>query len=111
MNPTTLFIIGGVVVVLVVIIIVVVVISSNSERKMVENRLGQYLDDGQQPSAQDQAQQRAVDWVTKKVEKTSFGDRIARSLARADLKFKVGEYFILIAVCIFVLGLFAWFIG
>ncbi|MDD2923142.1 MAG: type II secretion system F family protein, partial [Anaerolineales bacterium] len=45
------------------------------------------------------------------VEKTSYGDKIARNLARADLKFKVGEYFILIAACVLVLGLFAYFIG
>jgi tight adherence protein B len=109
MSVTTWLIIGGVVVL--ILIIVGVYISSNSERKLVEDRLGQYLDDGKQASAQDQAQQRAVDWVSKKVEKTSFGDKIARNLARADLKFKVGEYFILIAACVLVLGLFAWFIG
>lgn len=105
---TTLLIIGGVVIL--IAIIVGVVISSNSERKMVEDRLGQYLDDDKK-STQNQPQQRAMDWVSKKVEKTSFGDRIARNLARADLKFKVGEYFALIAASIFVLGIFAWFIG
>lgn len=106
---TIWLIVGGVVIL--IAIIVGVVISSNSERKLVEDRLGQYLDDGSKPSAQDQAQQRAIDWVSKKVEKTSFGDNIARNLARADLKFKVGEYFILIAACVLVLALFAWFIG
>ena len=106
----TYLVIGGVVV-LIIAIIVGVIVSSNSERKIVEDRLGQYLDDGNQSSAQDQAQKRAIDWVSKKVEKTSFGDKIARDLARADLKFKVGEYFILIAACILVLGLFAYFIG
>jgi tight adherence protein B len=45
------------------------------------------------------------------VERTSFGDRIARNLSRADLKFKVGEYFVLILVAILVGGLFTWFIG
>ncbi len=105
----TWLIIGGVVIL--IAIIVGVVISSNSERKLVEDRLGQYLDDDSKQSTQDQAQQRAIDWVSKKVEKTSFGDNIARNLARADLKFKVGEYFILIAACVLVLALFAWFIG
>ncbi len=103
-------IIGGVVV-LIIALIVGVIISSNSERKLVEDRLGQYLDDGNQASAGEQAQQRAMDWVSKRVEKTSFGDKIARDLARADLKFKVGEYFVLILACILTLGLFAYFIG
>jgi len=52
-----------------------------------------------------------TDWVSRRVEKTSFGDRVARDLARADLKFKVAEYFVLIALSILVGGLFAWFIG
>lgn len=104
---TTFLIIGGIV--LVIALIVGVVISSNREPKL-EDRLGQYLDDDKK-SEQDQPQQRAMDWVSKKVEKTSFGDKIARDLARADLKFKVGEYFALIAACVVALGAFAWFIG
>ena len=61
----------------------------------------------------DAAAQRSVmtDWVSKRVEKTSFGDRIARDLARADLKFKVGEYFVLILISILLGGLIAWFLG
>jgi tight adherence protein B len=69
------------------------------------------LDDDKQ--AVDAAAQRSIvtDWVSRRVEKTSFGDRIARDLARADLKFKVGEYFVLILVSILLGGLIAWFIG
>jgi tight adherence protein B len=52
-----------------------------------------------------------VEWVSRRVEKTSFGDRIARNLARADMKFKVGEYFVLIIVTILVGGLVSWFLG
>ncbi len=102
-----ILIIGGIV--LVVALIAGVIISSNSERKLVENRLGQYLDNDK--DVDEQPRQRAMDWVSKRVEKTSYGDAVARSLARADLKFKVGEYFIMIATSIFVLALFAWFIG
>ncbi|GAB4538274.1 MAG: type II secretion system F family protein [Anaerolineales bacterium] len=107
---TVALIIGGIL--LLVIIVVGVVISMNSERRMVEKRLGQYLDEGAQAdNKEDQFQQRAVDWVSKKVEKTSFGDKIARNLARADVKLKVGEYFIIMIASMLVLGLFAWFIG
>ena len=61
----------------------------------------------------DREAQRTVisDWVSKRVEKTSFGDRVARSLSRADLKFKVGEYFVFILALVFSLGLVAYFIG
>ncbi len=104
-----IIIIGGIV--LIILLIVGVIVSSNSERSLVEERLSQYLDDDKQ--SVDAAAQRSVvtDWVSKRVEKTSFGDRIARDLARADLKFKVGEYFVLILVSILLGGLIAWFLG
>jgi len=104
-----IIIIGGIV--LIILLIVGVIVSSNSERSLVEERLSQYLDDDKQ--GVDAAAQRSAvtDWVSKRVEKTSFGDRIARDLARADLKFKVGEYFVLILVSILLGGLIAWFLG
>ena len=104
-----IIIIGGIV--LIILLIVGVIVSSNSERSLVEDRLSQYLDDGKENV--DAAAQRSVvtDWVSRRVEKTSFGDRIARDLARADIKFKVGEYFVLILVSILLGGLIAWFLG
>lgn len=104
-----IIIIGGLIII--ILLIVGIVVSSNSERSLVEQRLGQYLDEDKQ--SVDREIQRSVitDWVSKRVEKTSYGDRVARELARADLKFKVAEYFVLIAVCILVGGLLAWFFG
>jgi len=106
---TSIIIIGGIV--LIILLVIGVIVSSNSERVLVEKRLAQYLDDDKHST--DREAQRTVisDWVSKRVEKTSFGDRIARNLSRADLKFKVGEYFLLIVVSILVSGLVAWFIG
>lgn len=105
-----IIIIGGIV--LIILLIVGVVVSSNSERVLVEKRLAQYLDEDDAKAASRQPENSAlVEWVSKRVEKTSFGDRIARNLARADLKFKVGEYFVLIIVTILVGGLVAWFLG
>jgi tight adherence protein B len=106
---TLIIIIGGIV--LIIVLIIGVIVSSNSERVLVEKRLAQYLDDDQQ-STERQAQKTVItDWVSKRVERTSFGDKIARNLSRADLKFKVGEYFVLILVAILVGGLITWFIG
>ena len=104
-----IIIIGGII--LIILLIVGVIVSSNSERSIVEERLSQYLEDDKQ--SVDTAAQRSVvtDWVSRRVEKTSFGDRIARDLARADLKFKVGEYFVLILVSILLGGLITWFLG
>jgi len=107
---TWIIIIGGII--LIVLLIIGVVVSSNSERAIVEERLSQYLEDDDQKKLEKEAQKYVItEWVSKRVEKTSFGDRIARQLARADLKFKVAEYFVLILLSIFLVGLIAWFLG
>ncbi|GAB4499341.1 MAG: type II secretion system F family protein [Anaerolineales bacterium] len=107
---TWVIIIGGII--LIALLIVGVVVSSNNERSIVEERLSQYLEDDEQKNIDKEAQKTVLtDWVSRRVEKTSFGDRIARQLARADLKFKVGEYFVLILLSIFLVGLIAWFLG
>lgn len=106
-----IIIIGGII--LIILLIIGVIVSSNSERSIVEQRLSQYLDDDKPGKSGGNDPQRAIitDWVSKRVEKTSFGDRVARDLARADMKFKVGEYFVLILVAMLVGGLVTWFLG
>lgn len=106
---TWIIIIGGLIII--ILLIVGIVVSSNSERSLVEQRLGQYLDEDSQGADHESQRSVITDWVSKRVEKTSYGDRIARDLARADLKFKVAEYFILIAVSTLLGGLLTWFIG
>ncbi|GAB1471221.1 type II secretion system F family protein [Chloroflexota bacterium] len=107
---TWVIIIGGII--LVVLLGVGLSISLNSERNQMEDRLNQYLDSGEKKNIEKEAQKTALtDWVSKRVEKTSYGDKVARDLARADMKFKVGEYFALIVICVILLGLLAWFLG
>ena len=107
---TWVIIIGGIF--LIILLIIGVVVSSNSERSVLEERLNQYLDDGGKHDVDKEAQKYAItNWVSRRVEKTSFGDRIARQLARADIKFKVAEYFALIFISIFLFALIAWFVG
>jgi len=79
---------------------------------MVEQRLDQYFESGKPEEADRQAQRSALtEWVSRRVEKTSFGDKVARELARADMKLKVGEYFALIFISIFAAGGLAWILG
>jgi tight adherence protein B len=106
----TIIIVVGII--LIIILVIGVIVSSNSENAIVEQRLDQYFESDNQAD-KDKQVQRAVltEWVSKRVEKTTFGDRIARELARADLKFKVSEYFALIVISIISLGAFAWLIG
>jgi len=110
MDPNQIIIFGGIAII--ILLIIGLVVSINSERSMVEQRLNQYLE-GNEMSEEDRRAQRSVltEWVSKRVEKTSLGDRIARDLARADLKIKVGEYFALMFLSVVLVGFIAWLLG
>ena len=108
---TWILIIGGGLVL--VLLIVGVIVSANSERSLVEERLGQYLD-GDEPEVErdDDASGSAItDWVNQRVARSSMGDRVARDLARADLKLKVAEYYALYVIAIFLGTLVFGFLG
>jgi tight adherence protein B len=89
-----------------ILVAVGVFISSSSERGLMEKRLGQYLEDDSQKQREKQEKQSGAlsDWVNKRVEKSSIGDRIAKNLARADMKFKPGEFIFFIVILATVLG-------
>jgi len=100
---------GGVI--LLILLIIGVVVAVTSERSLVEERLGRYLED-EKPQDIDKAAGRsaATEWLNRRVASSSMGDRVARELARADLKFKVAEYFALVFISTFVTGLVAYLI-
>lgn len=102
---------GGII--LIVILSIGLVVSISSERTLLDQRLGQYLGEER---TQDEVGRRKGDtvlteWVSRRVEKTSFGDNIARELARADVKLKVVEFFALIVISVILSGALAWLLG
>lgn len=106
---TWILIVGGAFAIL--LLIVGVVQSAGSERALVEQRLGRYLDEDKTEADSEEDRSRVTDWVNRRVEKSSFGDRIARELARADLKLKVAEYFALYIIAIIFGALIFGFLG
>jgi len=101
--------IGGILILILLIVGVVVTISG--ERSLVDDRLGQFLEDEQAKEVQEEAARSIVtDWVNRRVASSSLGDRIARELARADLKFKVAEYYALVLIATLGGGFIAWLI-
>jgi tight adherence protein B len=102
MNP--IIILGGGVLLLLLLVIVGVAVSISSERSLVEERLGRLLDDENAEAEREADGSRITDWVNRRVAKSSIGDRVARDLARADLKFKVAEYFALMFMSTVVVG-------
>lgn len=96
-----------------VMLVIGVVISITSERTLVEERLGRYIEDEQQYTKTTEAVKEAplTEWITKQVERSSWGDRIAKELARADLKLKPGEYIAVMVIASFGVGLVAYVVG
>lgn len=93
----------------VILLIVGIVVTVSSERSLVEERLGRYVDQRQTAVSRQKATP-MVDWLNKRVEGSNFGDKIARDLARADIKMKAGEYIALQMISAFGVGVVVWFI-
>ncbi|MCA1953755.1 MAG: type II secretion system F family protein [Anaerolinea sp.] len=108
-NPTLILSIGGGIAL--VLLIVGIVISIRSERAAVEERMGRYLDPIEQEHMEAIKRTPLTDWLNKSVEKSSYGNKIAQNLARADLKIKPGEYIALMLIAAFGVGVVLWFIG
>ncbi|MFC2064970.1 type II secretion system F family protein [Chloroflexota bacterium] len=106
----TFFLISGIVIV--ALLILGIFLSVTSERALVEERLGKLLDE-EQPAKDrgDKGDSLLTEWVNKRVERTSLGERIAKDLARADLKIKPGEYVAFYIISIVGIALIAWLVG
>lgn len=108
---STILIIGGVFAVL--LLLVGIVVSIGSERSLVEQRLGQYTEDeyANQMEGVDDDGSIFADWVNVRVERSSWGEGIAKNLAQADVKLKPAEYVGLQIIMILLLGGVAYLIG
>jgi tight adherence protein B len=104
MSPLVMVLIGAAIL-LVIIIAVGVYISSSSERGLMEERLGKYLEEDKNAIQDNKAASGALtEWVNKRVEKSSLGDSIAKNLGRADMKIKPIEFISFIVILSTVLG-------
>jgi tight adherence protein B len=106
--PTILMIGGGLAV---FFLVVGIIISVSGDKQLVDDRLNKYLEDEKNPDGSRESKAALTDWVNRRVEKSSIGEKIARDLARADLKFKPGEYIALYVIAVVGCGLIAFLIG
>lgn len=108
-TTTWFFIIAGVF--LFVLLVAGIVMSSNTERNLVEDRLGRYLEEDEGEKTTEDEASYLTEWVNRRVEKSSRGNKIKTSLARADMKFKVAEYIALVVISVVVASFVAGFLG
>lgn len=108
-NPVpTLVVLGSFALIL---LFIGIIVSITSDRRSTEiARLGRYIEDEEFLSEKERARP-LVEWINRRVERSSMGERISNNLSRADLKFKPGEYVALIIISAFVVGFVLWYIG
>ena len=104
----TLLLVGGGIAL--VLLVIGIAISATSAKSSMDDRLNKYLEEDKKAEASD-SKGALTDWVNKRVEKSSLGGRISRELARADLKFKPGEYIALYVIAIMGGSLITFLLG
>ncbi len=111
MNLLTILLIGGGFAF--ILLIVGIIVSVSSERTVVEERLGKYVEDKQKFKEEKAkvASAPLTEWINRRVTGSSLGERISKSLARADLKFKPGEYIALIIIAASGAGIIGWLLS
>jgi len=111
MNPSLLIIIigGGLAI---IAMIVGIVVSLRSQRSEVEQRVGVYVEADQvSQSVQKTTARPLTEWMNRRVERTSYGEKISKNLARADLKLKPGEFVLATVLVALVVGLVLFLVG
>lgn len=111
--------IGGGVIIL-ILLGVGVYVTVTSERSLVEERIGKFLDEsayqelefGSSEDISDSDQPSAItEWFDNLISGSSYGDRITDMLARANMKFRPGEYLALVVISTFGTGALGFFFG
>ena len=112
MDPFLLIIfVGGVLAVL--LLVVGILVTVRSERSLVEERLGRYIEDESQLAVPLDAERSSPvgEWLNNFIEGSNWGDRLARDLARADLKLKPAEYIALMLIAGLGVGAITWLLA
>jgi tight adherence protein B len=95
----------------VIVLIVGLIVSLTSDRSLVEERLGRYVEQEIQVQQPGRSGSSAVmtDWLNRRVSGSSFGETLGRDLARADIKLKAGEFVAIIILLIASFGGLGYF--
>ena len=106
MDPSTILIFGGAIAL--VLLVIGLIVTATEERSLVDERL-EYLDE----QGVQVIPKKAIigEWVGKQATRYTWGQSLTRSLARADVKMKTGEFILLIVVLTIGGGLLGWFLG
>jgi len=108
---TTVLILGGSI--SVVLLVIGIVFSLQEEQSVLDDRFSHYVEeDFEDETLEDEDRASPIaEWLDRQLEGSSYGERIAKNLAQADLKLRPAEYIATIAIASGGLAIIAWFIG
>ena len=93
------------------LLLIGIVITVTSERSLVEERLGRYLQEENPVLVEGERPSPVADWLNSQLAGSKMGGDIARDLARADVKLKPAEYIALMVIAAIGVSAISWFIG
>lgn len=93
------------------LLLVGVIITATSERSLLEDRLGRYLEEETSFQVEGEKVNPLSEYLNARLEGYKWGVDIARELARADIKLKPAEYIALMLLAGLVVGGVAWLVG
>lgn len=95
-----------------ILLIIGVAFTVTSERSLVEQRLGRYVEQEARAAKKEMEKSTPVsDWMNARLERSKMGGGIARELARADIKLRTAEYIIVVILVGVVASALIWYIG
>lgn len=95
-----------------ILLIIGVAFTVTSERSLVEQRLGRYVEQEARAAKKEMEKSTPVsDWMNARLERSKMGGGIARELARADIKLRTAEYVIVVILVGVVASALIWYIG
>ncbi len=109
MDPTIFLWIGGALVVVAVVLGIILTISS--QRSAEEKRLDAFVEAGIEIPDNDARSAAVTDWLSEKVEKTTWSDKVSKELAQADIKMKPGELILVTIASIAAVAVIGYVIG
>ena len=108
---TTVLIVGGSL--SIVLLVIGIVFSLQEEKSLLDERFSHYVEEDFEDESlvEDDRPSPIAEWLDRQLEGSSYGERIAKNLAQADLKLRPAEYIATIGIAAVGLGFIAWFIG
>jgi tight adherence protein B len=111
MSPLTIILISGGVLFL-LLLVAGFITTLTSERSLVDERLKPYVEEPHIVDLPPKERQSPVgDWLNIRLERSNWGSELSKSLARADLKLKPGEYIAIVVLVGLGVAVVSWLFG